>query len=491
MRFPFLMITAAAILLFIVLSSDGSDASEVNSDGSVYTYDTYGSGHPDYYCVITSVKSEQKTMYLPSVLEGYDVRILESGAFSSCRMESVVIPANLNEIRDGAFAGCSELKDVYFLGDRPKMNDALPSGVTIHTLPSATGWVGTEPIAVYTSSGVEYVELPGGMVVMGGIPVEGVLMIKGELNGVKVLRIGDYAFSGTMKEDGTVERRTDISNVVIQSGPETIGQRAFYYCDLSEITVPESVRYIQDEAFRSCINLRDAGISEKMEYIGFEAFRDCHSIESLVISSSVAYVGDGAFYICENVREAEIDTAVVPRMFGYCMSLEKVSFGDSVKSIGYSSFYRCESLVSVKLPDGLIEIDAEAFRCCSSLKELDLGGVESIGRATFRGCESLKTLDLPPSVSSIGSYAFADCIRLKDINAYGSAPEGDDTVFLNDDAVIHCKSENVDSWTSSQFGLEVKGDLGDSRDYYIIFVVIGAILATVGCVVTILILKKL
>ena len=97
-------------------------------------------------------------------------------------------------------------------------------------------------------------------------------------------------------------------------------------------------------------------------------------------------------------------------------------------------------------------------------KDLDLGDVERIGRMAFRDCGSLKSLTLPSSILSIEGYAFADCTRLKDINAYGKAPSGDDTVFLNVDATVHCREGDMKSWNESDFGLKVDSDLDGRRD---------------------------
>ena len=477
MRHWVLLAIAVSALLSVSCGTQGADAAETGCDGTVYTYETHGSAHPDYYCVITGVETDVSVLHSPAVLEGYDVRIIASGAFDGCMMESVILPRNLEVIEAGAFTGCPALKDAYLMGDRPVMEGAFPAGVVMHSIPGSGGWGDAEPIEVIAEGGVEYAILPDGAAVIGGTPAGGKLVVKGEIGGHDVVSIDHYAFAGTMTPDGTVDRRSDISSVILPEGLESIGQRAFYYNDLEDIDLPDSLRYVQDEAFRACYNLGDIEISSDIGYIGFEAFRDCHSITELSIPNTVDHIGDGAFYICEGLVRLYVDADIAPRMFGWCVSLEEVELGESVSSIGSMGFYRCESLTSIAIPSGVSGISSEAFRDCISLERIGFGNVEEIARSAFRECESLSSLDLPSTLSSIGGYAFADCTGLKDIFAYGKAPSGDGTAFLNVEATVHCQGADLESWENSGFGLTVNGDLkGESSDILIIAAVSVAVL---------------
>lgn len=476
---------ALIILVLSVAAWDASGASETDSDGTVYEYEAHGSGHPHYYCIITSVRTDVPVLHLPSVLEGYDVRVYASGSFTGCGAETLIVPKNLRTIEDGAFAGCGSLKDIYFMGDRPEIKGGLPEGVGIHTMPGAQGWNGTDTIAVVHSDGIDYAVLPDGVAVIGGTPTDGFLSVKDTVDGKEVVRIDDYAFAGMMRADGSVDRRTDIRAVSVPDGLRTIGQRAFYYNDLEKIEIPDSLRDVQDEAFRACYNLGEIVFPDNLRHIGFEAFRDCHSITELIIPSSVESVGDGAFYICENLEILSVGSDISPRMFGYCVSLRTMDLRETVTQIGHFAFYECESLESVRIPGEVKKIEKEAFRSCVSLKDLDLGVVERIGRMAFRDCGSLKSLAFPSSVVSIEGYAFADCTRLRDINAYGKAPSGDDTVFLNVDATVHCREGDMGSWTESGFGLKVDGDLDDRRDGIVSVPVVIAVIAILALSVVI------
>lgn len=472
-------------VLFIYIPNEGSDAasSETAPDGSVYLYDTYGSGHPNYYCEITDADTAGNVVHIPTVLEGYDVRNILPGAFDGCTAKCVIIPVNVKSISAGAFTGCTQLTDVYFMGDRPAMDDAFPTGVGIHYLPGTTGWSTETAITTETSDGITYAQFPDGWMAVGGTPTDGAITIKSDISGGKVTSVGPYSFSGTMQPSGEVERRTDIVSVSIESGVTDIRERAFYYCNIQNIEMTDSVIHIHDEAFRSAMELTDTSISPSAEYIGFECYRNCQALTSITVPDSVRYLGDGCFYICNSAETLKIGSGVqsIPvRGFGYCTSLTDVTFNCSPTEIKASAFYNCPSLRSISIPDSVKTIGQEAFWNCTSLTELSLGKVTSIEYGAFRNCTSLRSFDLPSTVESLGKYCFADCTKLSDIDAYGPCPVLDDTVFLNDPVTIHCSKDDYDSWKNSLTDASVKDDLNKKSFNILYIVILGIALAAIG-----------
>ncbi len=458
--------------LSVIALAGCAEASETAPDGSVYEYETYGSSHPNYYCVITGAESGSEVLHVPAVLEGYDVRSISSGAFDGCAAKAVVVPPGVRSIEAGAFRGCERLTDVYFLGDRPDMGGAFREGVAIHSLEGAAGWEGSETIANVEAYGVEYAILPDGAMAVGGVPTGGVLRISSEVGGEKVSSIGPYAFAGAMRADGQVERRSDIVEAVLPEGLAAIGQRAFYYSDIERVSVPESLGAVDDETFRACYRLESFDLAGSTRYIGFEAFRDCRSLEQVSVPEGVA-IGEGAFYLCSSLNRAEV-CSTPARIFGYCGALESVDIGGSPSSIGDMAFYRCSSLKEASLPGSVRTIGSEAFYGCESLCRVSLGSVEEIGRSAFRGCSSMASVAMPASLGRVGGYAFADCVSLGEVHARGGCPEGDDTVFLNDSAKVLCSAEHRGSWERSPFGLEVEEEGGGTSGFLMLVVIVAA-----------------
>lgn len=70
---------------------------------------------------------------------------------------------------------------------------------------------------------------------------------------------------------------------------------------LEKISLPESIKIINDNAFAYCSSLKEIKFSSSLEYIGSGAFRDCITLKEIVIPSSVTYIGRHAFSDCENL----------------------------------------------------------------------------------------------------------------------------------------------------------------------------------------------
>ncbi|MGN0442311.1 MAG: leucine-rich repeat protein [Acutalibacteraceae bacterium] len=74
--------------------------------------------------------------------------------------------------------------------------------------------------------------------------------------------IGEYAFGYC----------SNLSEIKILYGLETIGDSAFYNCDIKELILPESVKEIGDGAFRRNRHLNKLAIPDSVEAIGDYAF---------------------------------------------------------------------------------------------------------------------------------------------------------------------------------------------------------------------------
>jgi len=66
---------------------------------------------------------------------------------------------------------------------------------------------------------------------------------------------------------------------------------------------------------------------------------------------------------------------------------------DSVRGIAAEAFYRCEALETVQLPSGLTQIEPGTFRLCRNLREILLpASIREIGKQAFAGCTHLESI---------------------------------------------------------------------------------------------------
>jgi hypothetical protein len=132
---------------------------------------------------------------------------------------------------------------------------------------------------------------------------------------------GTWIYTGQPIPNDLVEY---VENIIIAEGVTDIGMYAFYQCNLTSITIPNSVISIGEGAFCHCSNLENITIPSSIIRIGNEAFYYCSSLKSIVIPNSVISIGKGAFSSCFN--------------------LKSITIPDSVTSIGIGAFKNCQRL---------------------------------------------------------------------------------------------------------------------------------------------------
>ena len=95
---------------------------------------------------------------------------------------------------------------------------------------------------------------------------------------------------------------SNLSKVTLNEGLEKIGDFAFNSTKITSITIPSSVKEINESAFHCCYNLSKVTFNEGLEKIGSYAFMDA-KIKSIVIPRSVKEIGNLAFEYCYNLKK--------------------------------------------------------------------------------------------------------------------------------------------------------------------------------------------
>lgn len=258
--------------------------------------------------------------------------------------------------------------------------------------------------AEYTENGYTYTVADGKATITGAdSTITGNITIPSTLGGYPVVAIGDNAFNNNQALTGvsipssvkTIDEAAfcscyQLATVTLNEGLEVIGSFAFAFDHwITEIDIPASVKSIGENAFLNCVKLATINfLGDNIEYIGGLAFGLTAWVNAL--PGGEIYVG-GSYYYCNSIMP-ENATMVIK---------------DGTKGISYDAFSGQEGLTKVIIPSSAKNIGAYAFYRCNNLSSVVFGsGVTTIGEEAFIKCPSLKKVVIPESVTSIGTHAF-------------------------------------------------------------------------------------
>lgn len=134
------------------------------------------------------------------------------------------------------------------------------------------------------------------------------------------------------------------------------------------------------------------------------------SIPSEIDGRPVTAIGEKAFQYSRAVRGVSIPgsvTVIQANAFRECPHLREVNLGEGIGAIEDMAFCGCHSLASVDIPGSVRSIGIYAFAYCGSLQSVILHeGTETIGYGAFYECGALAPVDLPSTVTDVGQDAF-------------------------------------------------------------------------------------
>ena len=373
---------------------------------------------------------------IPSTANGYKVTRVGSWAFSWCDgLTSVNIPEtvtsigsqafnftgiteidfpnSLESIESGAFQGCGGLTSMFV----PKS----VTNISNDRWGNAFGGGNISSITVEKGNPV-YDSRDNCNAVIKTATNELIIGCKNTVIPKTVTRIGSHAFSGYLG---------GLTSIVIPAGVTSIGFRAFWDSNLTEILslIKEPIAVTFDDGCWNGINPDEItlyvpkGTKELYESTeGWNAFKNITEVFNV----------DGIYYTVTSPDEMTVEVANGGSYDGDVVVPEKVAFGGnefSVTSIGCGAFLYCTNLTSITIPFGVTKIDDVAFQGCFSLTSITIPeSVTNIGCFAFEYCFDLTNIIIPNSVANIGEGAFAHCPGPTSINI----PEGLTRIGINE-----------------------------------------------------------
>ena len=217
-----------------------------------------------------------------------------------------------------------------------------------------------------------------------------------------VTYIGEDAFRGCT----SLTTVTFIGNSTVTS----IEPYTFNGCyALTSINLPDSITSIKEGAFHNCVSLESLKLPNSLESIDSLAFYDCGKLTELNLPAAFKTFGDNPFAYCyklANINVAE-DNATYKSIDGNLYSK------DGTKLLKYAPG---KTETSFRTPDGVTTIAKSAFNDVDAIEDIVLGyTVTTIEVGAFADCSNLKSIDIPAAVTSIGNRAFYSCSSLESV----------------------------------------------------------------------------
>lgn len=227
-------------------------------------------------------------------------------AFAGCsNLTQIKISDSVTEIAEDAFSECTELQSIVVNDNNPaytseencnaiieKSTKTLVQGCKNTVIPLYVTTIGEK--AFWNCLGLTQIDIPASVTSIQHNP-----FIKCDnLESIHVSEDNSVYTSGA-NNDAIIEKATNsliiaCKNTVITEDIKNIGEDAFEYSKLTEITIPEGVRNIEKYAFYGCGNLTKVIIPSSVETIGDGAFSRS-GLRNVEIMPGAVSIGKGAF----------------------------------------------------------------------------------------------------------------------------------------------------------------------------------------------------
>ena len=234
-----------------------------------------------------------------------------------------------------------------------------------------------------------------------------------------VTKINDDALKGNKK----------IVSVTIPGSVKDIGNNAFQGCpNLKEIIFTNPDRnnnnlIIRVSAFQDCPNLTTCEIPARAYQVVGNIFKGCTSLTEVKVNAANPYyfTQDGVLFGPALVEyEPQYDDAYALQSYPAgrqgAYTIPSEVNGKEIDQIWTSGFEGASGLTDITIPDSIGRLGTAAFEGTGLTNVVIPETVKQVDPAVFQNCTKLVSVKLPAGLAEIDQYMFANCISLQHVD---------------------------------------------------------------------------
>lgn len=296
-------------------------------------------------------------------------------AFLNCTsLKKLIIPGSVISISEYIFNGCNLLIDVVFTGSNiPTIN---VNGIRSNKITN----VFIKETVNITQQNILQTYFQNVIITKPSVTKDKIIYEIDVINNLAIIigntdnSINTFTLYDRIEYDGFI--------YIVKK----IGINAFIGCNITNLTIPNTIETIENNAFTYCSSLSRITLSNSLIELGTGIFSTCYELQEVNIPNSVIKIGVQAFANCKITR---------------------INIPDSVISIGQGAFYDCQNLMFVSLSNNINVIESSVFYGCSSMQEIYIPGSITLIKALAFYLTSLLRVYFDGHVPNIEQNAFS------------------------------------------------------------------------------------
>ena len=321
------------------------------------------------------------------------LKTIDNYAFSFCNLTQITFPSSLSKLGDSSFSECHSLQTIEFEN---------PNSISSLRIAYDEQFIEICSSAFYNCYSLSNINLPTD----------------------RINSINSYLFYNC----------SSLSEITIPSSVSVIEEYAFCLCSsLEEIDLYNTqVSVIPNSAFEKCYKLKSYRLPSNCLSLGSYAFAST-SIEEVSIPSSLKSINNSCFYNCSllttfNIPENSELEIFDSGIFEKCTSFSTINisqpnekftlFNEALYDKGLTQFIilpRNSSIKYISFPESLTTIRSKALLDCKKIEVIFIpsNSITTISSNAFKGCSNLQYINIPSSVINVDKDAFYGCNRLQ------------------------------------------------------------------------------